>query len=237
MKRKQNKAQTTDSNSSANTIPYDQAVAEGKDIVAEEKRGQLRLGQLAHNVEKKYGDRTLAKFAKEIGISPCTLERHQSVYRAWKEKPAPGPVCYAVLRALQDHPDRYNIVKENPNLTQAKARDKMRDYKDAGKEKVAGKKKGSADWDRHAKRWFKNVLTLANDAIRTAEVARQCSTPEQRDNLLMAVDPHLVADVREGGKALVELADWLEERLEEASAKVIREGRVKTSPKPAHVMA
>src|SRR6516165_9205687 len=79
------------------SIPWDTAVAEGKAIIARNAHDQKRLGEIAHNVETKYGDRTLAKLAKEIGISQCTLERHRSVYRAWMEKPAPGPVSYAVM--------------------------------------------------------------------------------------------------------------------------------------------
>jgi hypothetical protein len=117
-------------------IRWETAVRECKEIIANQQRDQLRLGELAANVEKKYGDKTLAKLAEEIGIAACTLERHQSVYNAWKdEKPAPGPVSYAVLRALQDHPDRFNIVRENPNMTQAQALQKMREFKGTAKEK------------------------------------------------------------------------------------------------------
>jgi hypothetical protein len=110
-------------------IKYEAAVSEGKEILARSKRDQLRLGELAANVETKYGDRTLANFAKELGISPCTLERHRSAYLAW-QKPAARPVSYAVMPALQDHPNRYDIVVENPKLTEAEARKLMRPHKD-----------------------------------------------------------------------------------------------------------
>src|SRR5262249_26188247 len=114
-------------------IKYDVAVREGKEIIANEKRGQMRLGELADKLEPKYADRTLAKFAAEIGIAACTLERHRSVYRAWKENPAPGPGSYSVLRALQDHPDRRDIVKNNPDLTQAEARNQSRNQRHASR--------------------------------------------------------------------------------------------------------
>ena len=143
----------------ADTIPYDDAVSEGKKIVADEKRGQLRLGELADKLEPKYKDRTLAKFAKEIRIGACTLERYRSVYRAWKDKPAPGPVSYAVLRALQDHPDRLNIVKENPKLTQAEARKLICD---------PGKGE-QTDWHKHNKKWFRQLCNIAGNAVRVAE--------------------------------------------------------------------
>jgi hypothetical protein len=138
------------------TIPYDEGVREGREIVARlgevergQQRDQQRLGELADKVEKKYGDRTLAKYAKDIGVAPCTLERHRSVYRAWKGIPAPGPVSYAAMRALQNHPDRAAIVKDNPNLTQSQARAQMRDHKEGTKGK------SQDECQKNNKKWFK----------------------------------------------------------------------------------
>src|SRR5215475_14309332 len=126
-------AKTTDTGAPTSYINYDEAIREGQAIVAkiegQMRHEKMRLGELADKLEPKYADRTLAKFAAEIGIAACTLERHRSVYRAWKENPAPGPVSYAVLRALQDHPDRADIVKNTPDLTQAEARKLMRPYR------------------------------------------------------------------------------------------------------------
>src|SRR5262245_55893640 len=85
-------------------IPYDEVVAEYKEIIKNQRRDQMRQGELADKVELKYGDRTLAKLAKDLGVSRCTLERQRSVYRAWDGIQAPGPVSYAVLRELQNHP-------------------------------------------------------------------------------------------------------------------------------------
>ena len=76
------------------TIPYDDAVAEGKEIVAKveaAERGWLRLGELADQIEPKYKDRTQAKLAAEIGVAKCTLDRYRTVYRSWEGKLAPGP--------------------------------------------------------------------------------------------------------------------------------------------------
>src|SRR6516165_10066583 len=120
-----------DTSAPTDTIPYDKAVREGQAILAkidDAERGQLRLGELAHKLEKKYGDRTLAKFAAEIGVAKCTLDRYQTVYRAWEGKLAPGPIStsYAVLRELQTHPDRAQIIRKNPNLTKREAHERMR---------------------------------------------------------------------------------------------------------------
>jgi hypothetical protein len=122
----------------ANPLPYDSAVLLGKAIVAEMLEAatedhQRRLGELADRIEPKYGKRTLEVYAKTIGINKDTLERYRSVYRAWKKNPAPGPVSYAVQRALQNHPDRADIVARYPKLTQAQARAMMREYTNAQK--------------------------------------------------------------------------------------------------------
>jgi hypothetical protein len=219
-------------------IRWEAAVREGKDILAAEKHGQWRLGELAANVEKKYGDRTLAKLAEEIGsISACTLERHQSVYNAWKDaKPALGPVSYSVLRALQNHPDRVNIVKERPNLTQAQARELMRPYRGQGSDEQEQDKEEESDWDKHNRRWFKNLVKFAQDARSAAEVALECE-PEKQRELLKAVEPGLVMYLRGSGKTLVELADLLDELLEEAAEAILETQDRPVTQEPAHVVA
>ena len=105
---KSKKNGSADTTALTDKIPFDDAVSEGKEIVAQievAERGQLRLGELADRLEPRYKDRTLAKFAAEIGVAKCTLDRYRTVYRAWAEKLAPGPnlVSYAVLRELATH--------------------------------------------------------------------------------------------------------------------------------------
>jgi hypothetical protein len=113
---------------SPNDIPYADAVKEGRALRKErddaERRTKLRLGELAARVERKtYGDRTLAKFAEEIGVRHCVLERYQSVWKAWdgQGKAAPGPVSFTVLKELQNHPQRKEIVTDNPQITKREA--------------------------------------------------------------------------------------------------------------------
>ena len=63
-------------------IPYEDAVAEGKEIIKtmdsqQMRLGelQLRLGELADRVDKtKYRDRTVATLEKAIGYQTCTLK-------------------------------------------------------------------------------------------------------------------------------------------------------------------
>jgi len=119
---------------------YQDAVLEGKEILKQidaAERGQLRLGELAAKLETVYGDRTLAKFAVDLGIAKCTLARYRDVYRAWRDISAPGreSVSYAVLRELATHPDREEIIRKDPNITKREAHDQMRKLKGTAKEK------------------------------------------------------------------------------------------------------
>ena len=116
----------------AELIPYNDAVREGKELVRglDSEDAQFRLGELAHRHKPVYGEGTLRRYAEAIGIVLCTLERYRTVYRAWADILAPGrKLSYAVARALANHPDRAEIIRENPKITKRKAEELMRQYR------------------------------------------------------------------------------------------------------------
>ena len=195
------------------TIPYDQAVAEGKKIVAQidlAERGQLRLGELSHKSEPKYGDRTQAKLAAEIGVAKCTLDRYRTVYRSWEGKLAPGPksVSYAVLRELATHPEREQIIRDNPNITKREAQRKMRGLK-SGSEHSSSEPQGSFVTD--MRRYLKLIRTRQEEVRRKAAEALD-GTDEQLDNLAQVAGEQTLMNLRADAKVVVELADLLLER-------------------------
>ena len=196
---------------SPEVIPYERALRESREIllnIEAAERGQLRLGELADKLEPKYGDRTLAKFADEIGVAKCTLDRYRTVWRAWEGKLAPGPIfiSYAVLRELATHDDREEIIRKHPDLTKRKAHDLMRKQASATKEKQ--EREQAEDWVKHNRVWFKELCNIVNEAARTAEALDEC-TPEQQEKLRQAIDPNLLLDVRRGGRMLIYTADRL----------------------------
>ncbi len=207
-------------------VDYEAAVAEGKQIITrrdqQERRDQMRLGELGDQIDKKYKKR--AEFAREIGIAPCTLMRCMSVFRAWQGKEAPEPVSFAVLKALQDHPDREAIVQANPKLTKSEAHDKMRQYKagndgqvnNEGQEKNTKKAEAPADWQTETKRWFRQVVTIANSAVGAAAIGPiGTMTPERKRALLAVVEPNLLPPLKEAGEALIKLFDDLKQLIEQ----------------------
>ena len=230
-KAKQAKAHTKPE-ANGQQIAFDEAVAEGKEIVlainAAEDR-QLRLGELADKLEPKYGKGTIKKWAKKIGIANCTADRYRTVWRAWKEILAPGPnsipaPSYAVCRELAKHPDAAEIIRKNPEITKSEARERMQKYKEEHEGKKNNKSsKGQADgFDKDNKRWCKALVVQANAAIKFAATRKKC-TSEQGRRLAEALEPHLVKTVEKAGEDWVALGAWFRE--------LIAEGRDNTSPK------
>jgi hypothetical protein len=204
-----------DTSAAPEVIPYESAVLEGKEIVLEIEavtaRGHLRLGELAHKVEIKYGDRTLAKFAEDISVATCTLARHRDVYRAYPNICAPGRKCfpsYAALRELAAHPDREEIVAKDPNITKREAHRLMRQQ--AYTAKTKREQEQEDNWGKHNRGWFKALVTLGDEVMRTAGAVNvdEC-TPEQQESLRQVIDANLLRRVRASGRVLIKTADHL----------------------------
>jgi hypothetical protein len=119
-------ALTAATNESAVCIAWDDAVAEGKAILAkivEAERSPYRLGELADKVVPKYGEETLAEYAKAIGENAKRLEEYRSVWRAWDGSGifAPGQTSFAVLKELMAVGHRLALVTVNPKMTKRQA--------------------------------------------------------------------------------------------------------------------
>lgn len=108
------------------TIPYDKAVAEGKAIVGQLESNCWRLADLANQIEPKYGNDTLGKFATEIGLKTGTVSNYRSMARAWPE--STQRCGYRICRALLSLPNKEAVVRDNPHLTETQARELVNKY-------------------------------------------------------------------------------------------------------------
>lgn len=205
----------------ATTIKYEDAVSEGKKVCASIERSQMRLGEIADKIEKRYGDNTLARFAREIGIAPCTAERYRSVYRSWAtNSAAPPDLPWGVARELQAHPDRAKLVKKNPQMSTRDARLLMKQHRNKQPDATPVR------WQEvEARRWFRGLVTRANQAIRDIHLAdgkRQsplddadAATIQQlRQVLREQVEHGLLKTLRRGAENWLKLADHLERLLQ-----------------------
>jgi hypothetical protein len=183
---------------------YEDAVREGKEIIAQIDACRdrlMRLGELADGIatNTSYGEGKLKNFARDVGVAHCTLKRCLSVFRAWKGKGAPAPPSYAVAQELQAiKPDRvrFEIIRENPNITKRQARAKRREHERA--------ERTAPDWRRReAQRWFRRIVKLGNDAVREAATTDQ---PNDEAILREVIESDLLPVLRDGGEALIRLA-------------------------------
>jgi hypothetical protein len=194
---------------------YDAAVAEGMQItqnMTTAEWGRMRLGELASQVETKYGENKLRQYAKDIGMAICTLERSRSVYRAWAEIPA-APPNFSVAQELQDHPERAQIIKDKPNITTREARKKAQ----AWKEKKA--KKDPNYGVNKMKDFVDGLLTRASRAMADADWISNLD-PEERKNLkrIIKKDPRLLDEPREAVKAWTTVTDALQRLADEPAS-------------------
>jgi hypothetical protein len=188
--------------SPAPEITWEDAVAEGKQLIATADRTDWRLAELADQVGTStiYGDNTLAKFASEIGMSRCAIERRRTTYRNWKDilKADPGlKFSYSTGRALEKHPDRARLIQENPRMTKGQATALM-------------KARSRSDTESETKRRWEDLLLRAGKAM-----ADETHFKVGRDILLKVVKQKSLNYLREGIQAGIRLVDEFEKLFHE----------------------
>jgi hypothetical protein len=105
---------------------YLKAVEEGKAATADISGRQWVLGDLADKVGKAYGENRLSQFATDINYpnAICTLGRCRDVCRAFPKNRV-RPRFFSCAQLLATHPDRFEIVERNPDISKAEAREIM----------------------------------------------------------------------------------------------------------------
>ena len=203
---------TTDITTVEPDIEFEDGVIQGKAIYAGVERGLWALCALAVRVKKsKYGEQTYKKFFAEIGVGSVG-ERHLTVYRAWcgtfassagTEAPGPESVPFTVLRELQSHPNRAELLKSNPTMKKEDAVKLMRKHRKQTQVRV---------WRRDH---FEEVINKIEDAAECAKDLEPKLVLEAADyrlllEIVMPRRTQLVRDFRAGGNALLNIATLLE---------------------------
>jgi hypothetical protein len=124
---------------------YQQMVKSARAIVQRQEQDNWELGALASKVEKKYGEARLERFAEDIGINYNTLMHCRQTFLAWQKWGRPQ-ISFWAAYALNKHPDRIDIARKNPTITDDQARGVARRYKakvKANKEAEKAKKQAA----------------------------------------------------------------------------------------------
>jgi hypothetical protein len=186
----------------ADEAQYLATVKEGKAIVASISGKQWALGDLADKVETQYGKNRLAQFAEDINFDGAvsTLERCRDVCRACPDGRG-RPRYFASAQLLATHPDRFEIVKGNPDISQAEAREITRQWR-----------------EEQTKHLLSNQLKQANDIISVAATRKKC-TPEERRLLgkAAAAAPEILEIMDKAGDEWLNYVRWLSEAEDEAA--------------------
>lgn len=197
---------------------FKKAVAKARQILADiDTPKQMQIGELADQVQKVYGEKKLKQFAKAIGISEGTVERYRSVWRAWSTKPksAPEPKFYSVAKALEAHPDRFDLIKQNPDMTKDDADKKM---------KALRKKTKARSWQQEKRDNIKKQLDEIEHLAKQLKDAELILGEEPGDYRLFLdiVTPRRqqwidnVSTGLDAGRRSIDLVARLEQRISEA---------------------
>jgi hypothetical protein len=188
-------------------IEYEDAVIQGKAIVARLDAEWWALCEVLARTKPKYGKQTVKRFFEDIGFPGG--ERRFNVYGAWRDilpelRPlGPESVPYTVLRVLQSHPDRAELLKSEPTMKKERAVKIMKAY---------GDKTKATNWRRN--RIEKPIKEIADVASRAKHLELQLiQEPGDYQLLLDIVRPRrnlLAAHFRAGGEALLRSAALVE---------------------------
>jgi hypothetical protein len=136
-----------------------------------------------------------------------------------------------VLRELQTHPDREQIIQQNPNITKRAAHDLKRKQERAAKEKHEEEEED--DWRKHNRRWFKELYTNGQIVSRMIRLMDDL-TPEKQRDLLQVIDKEMLMSLGGLGRRLVKFVDQFGALIEEAEQ---AEPEEVSAPKRVHSAA
>jgi hypothetical protein len=110
-------------------MKYQEAVREGRILAESVDRNNWRLGEIADQLEPVYGDKTLERFADDIGMNYQSLKYCKATYRAWPHHNR-RPKTWSVAKALIKHPQKYHIIETEPDITVSQAILAMEQFKE-----------------------------------------------------------------------------------------------------------
>lgn len=115
-----------------NIIPfkkdYEGLVEQGIKVVNKQENMNWELGELALDVGSTYGEGKLEQFAEDIGINYSTLQACIATVRAWPQK-LTRVSFWKTHQTLNNHPDRYKIMADNPKISSRQAIAEMKKYR------------------------------------------------------------------------------------------------------------
>jgi hypothetical protein len=122
------------------------------------------------------------------------------------------PKSYAVARELEKLDDRFEIIKDNPNLAKAGARKLLLEREGNEYQEYLEKKNTPAWMRKNVEPWFKRVCKLAVDVRRQVNLVRGTGGPGIEEVLREVIGPSrgLLPSWRDAGEALIQVFNYVE---------------------------
>ena len=197
------------------TLDYDAAVAEAKQIIARGEKDHWRLAELAATLETQEGKKSLKKFAADIGVAVCTLERLIRVWKAWAEFPGAPPKFYSVAQALQELPVSDKIAAMAKNPTMREAREFAREHKQKKDPNKGKQKLPDSPRLKEYRKYLRDAVIHAKDAASYADIVDENLDNERLEALRNAIERELLDDLRDHGNRIIKLYNFLQRLLDE----------------------
>jgi hypothetical protein len=148
-------------------IPWAEAVKRGRECVARASDIQWELGELANNIEPKYGEETLERLAAELDVNPGTLKNYRTVFRAFPGKEPRGSNSFKVCDVFTSQEDRLKLVARR-KWTVAEATKYVKKRREKQLEKEESEREPDEPEDEEdtpETKWQRSLSNHAGDAI------------------------------------------------------------------------
>jgi hypothetical protein len=115
-------------------MKYEKAVKEARAIIGLVEKDLWRLAQIAYELEPKYGEQTLARFADDIGLSFSTIRYYRLTYERFGQDQNVGRPPFWTAKELLSVPYAARIIEQYPDITRQEARTFAKEYRELSEE-------------------------------------------------------------------------------------------------------
>jgi hypothetical protein len=164
-------------------MKYEKAVKEARTIVGRVEKDLWRLAQIAYELEPKYGEQTLARFADDIGLSFSTVRYYKRVYERFGHTDQNvGYPPFWTAKELLSVPYAAQIIEQYPDITQPEARTFAKEYRELSEEEKEELKKEREEGHKMFEELFEQIRAAREgrkpepspSSINLVEMIKQC---------------------------------------------------------------
>lgn len=111
---------------------YDEKISEYRNLISNEDKCRWKKGDLALDVEIKYGQKTLQKFAEDVGEEYNTLRIYRKVAGTFRSDKRSSKVSWThhFIASMTENPEQWLEKVENEGLSTRQLKSKIKQEKE-----------------------------------------------------------------------------------------------------------